>query len=95
MKMSGKILSSLLVPALILVSFVFSSCATGHPNVEDELISAYRQEKKTVQLKIDGGRELYTIDPTFRKAADGCPIALIRGWRGSEQFMEKEVEVCE
>jgi hypothetical protein len=91
MKVSCKILSAL----LILVSFFFSSCATGHPNVEDELISAYRQQKRTVQLKIKGGQELYIIDPTFKKAADGCPVALIRGWRGSEQFMEKEVEVCE
>jgi hypothetical protein len=80
---------------LLLASFVFSSCATGHRNVEDELISAFRQDKRTVQLKIEGGRELYTIDPTFKKSADGCPMAVIKGWRGSEQFMEKEVEVCE
>ena len=91
MKMSSKILSAL----LLLASFVFFSCATGHRNVEDELISAFRQEKRTVQLKIEVGRELYTIDPTFKKSADGCPVALIRGWRGSKQFMEKEVEVCE
>jgi len=83
-----KIISGL----LLLASF---SCATGHRNVEDELISAFRQEKKTVQLKIEGGRELYTIDPTFKKAVDGCPIAVIKGWRGSEQFIEKEVEVCD
>jgi hypothetical protein len=91
MRMSFRIFPAL----LLLAFFAFFSCATGHRNVEDELISAFRQEKRTVQLKIDGGRELYTIDPTFKKSAGGCPIALIKGWRSSEQFMEKEVEVCE
>jgi len=91
MKMSYKIFPAL----LLLASFTFFSCATGHRNIEDELTSAFRQEKRTVQLKIDGGRELYTIDPTFKKSADGCPIALIKGWRGASLFMEKEVEVCE
>jgi hypothetical protein len=75
--------------------FIFS-CATGGPrNIEDELISALKQEKRSVQLKIDGGKELYTIDPTPKRSVNRCPIAVIKGWKGTEKFMEKEVEVCE
>ncbi len=92
MKMNSRIC----IPSLVLAFFVISSCATGRQrNIEDELISAFRQEKRTVELKIDGGRELYTIDPAFKKSTKGCPIALIKGWRGARQFMEKEVEVCD
>jgi hypothetical protein len=74
----------------------FISCATGRPkNIEDELIAALKKEKRTVHLKIEDGKELYTIDPITKRSANGCPMALIKGWKGSEKVMEKEVEVCE
>ena len=78
----------------ITVSFI--ACATGRPrNIDEELIAALKKEKRTVHLKIEGGKELYTIDPLTKRSANGCPMALIKGWKGLEQVMEKEVEICE
>jgi len=82
---------------LLMLSTILSLffCATGRPrNIEDELIAALKKEKRTVHLKIEGGKELYTIDPISKRSANGCPMALIKGWKGSEKVMEKEVEVC-
>jgi len=74
----------------------FFACATGRPrNIEEELITALKKEKRTVHLKIKGGSELYTIDPTTKRSSSGCMIALIKGWKGTDKVMEKEVEVCE
>jgi hypothetical protein len=81
---------------LLSITVSFISCATGRPkNIEEELIAALRKEKRTVQLKIDDGRELYIIDPITKRSANGCPMALITGWKETEKVMEKEVEVCE
>jgi hypothetical protein len=93
MKTAKKLCVVFLVLA-ITVSFI--SCATGRPkNIDEELIAALKKEKKTVHLKIEGGKELYTINPLTKKSVNGCPMAMIKGWKGSEQVMEKEVEVCE
>jgi len=78
------------------ITLSFISCATGRPrNIEEELIAALKKEKRTVNLKIEGGTALYTIDPLTKRSANGCPMALIKGWKGPEKIMEKEVEVCE
>lgn len=91
---TAKKLCFVLLTVSIALSFI--SCATGRPrNIDEELIAALKKEKKTVHLKIDGGKELYTIDPLTKKSANGCPMALIKGWKGSEKVEEKEVEVCE
>ena len=92
-----KTAKTLCVVFLILsITVSFISCATGRPrNIDKELIAALKKEKRTVHLKIEGGKELYTIDPLTKRSANGCPMALIKGWKGPEQVMEKEVEVCE
>jgi len=91
---TAKILCFVLLILSITLSFI--SCATGRPrNIDEELIAALKKEKKTVHLKIEGGKELYTIDPLAKRSAMGCPMALITGLKGSEKIMEKEVEVCE
>lgn len=92
-----KIAKKLCVVFLMLpITLSFISCATGRPrNIDEELIAALKKEKKTVHLKIEDGKELYTIDPLTKKSANGCPMALIKGWKGPEKIMEKEVEVCE
>ena len=81
---------------MLTLALSFISCATSRPrNIDEELIAALKKEKKTVHLKIEGGKELYTIDPLTKRSANGCPMALIKGWKGSEKVVEKEVEVCE
>jgi hypothetical protein len=80
---------------MLSIALSFISCATGRPrNIDEELIAALKKEKRTVHLKINDGEELYTIDPLTKKSANGCPMALITGWKGPEKVEEKEVEVC-
>lgn len=45
--------------------------------------------------KVDYDRGIYMITPTGRLSGNGCPIAVIRGWKGGRIIKEKEVEVCE
>jgi hypothetical protein len=93
MKTAKKLCAVLL---MLSITLSFISCATSRPrNIDEELIAALKKEKRTVQLKIGDGKELYTIDPITKRSANGCPMALIKGWKGPEKVMEKEVEVCE
>jgi hypothetical protein len=82
--------------AAILMLFGCLACAsTQKRDVESELIAAMAANCKTVEMKVDGGMEVYVIDPTLKLSANGCPTALIRGWRDGVVIMEKEVEVCQ
>ena len=92
-EMRGKGLKFLWVAVLILGCV---SCAgTQKRDIEGELIAAMAEKCKTVEIKLDEGREVYVIDPTQKLSEKGCPIALIRGWRDGGLIMEKEVEICE
>lgn len=82
--------------AVILVFLGCLSCAsTQRKDIESELIAAMAARCKTVEIKEDGGREVYIITPTQRFSDRGCPIALIKGWRDGVIIKEKEVEICE
>lgn len=79
--------------AIVMVGLCCVSCASYHRrDIESALIAAMEEKCKTVELKTNG--EVYVIDPTQRLSDDGCPIALITGWRDGVIIMEKEVEVC-
>jgi hypothetical protein len=81
--------------AVIFILFGCLACAsTPKKDVESELIAAMAANCKTVEMKVDGGREVYVIDPTLKLSVNGCPTAIIRGWREGAVIMEKEVEVC-
>ena len=82
--------------AVILVFLGCVACASTHRrDIESELIAAMAAKCKTVEIKVDDDREVYVIDPTQRFSENGCPIALIRGWRDGVIIKEKEVEICE
>lgn len=87
---------TLVVFLAVLISFACISCATTQKqDIEGKLISAFAVNCKTVELKVDGNRDIYMITPTGRVDRNGCPIALIMGWREGTIIKEKEVEVCE
>lgn len=82
--------------AVILVFLGCVSCAsTQRRDIESELIAAMAARCKTVEIKEDGGREVYVINPTQKLSENGCPIAVIKGWRDGVIIKEKEVEICE
>ena len=75
---------------------ILSACATTrHGDIDDRLIAAFAEKCKTVEYKVNGDRETYVIDSTMRRSENGCPIAVIKGWRDGSLFREREVEICE
>lgn len=81
---------------LLIITVMIGGCATTQKqDIESKLISAFALNCKTVELKVDGNRDIYMITPTGRLDRNGCPLALIMGWREGTVIKEKEVEVCE
>lgn len=81
--------------AVTLISLCCVSCAsTQRRDIESDLIAAMTEKCKSVEIKADGDREVYVIDPASKLTENGCPIALIRGWKDGSLIKEKEVEVC-
>lgn len=81
--------------AALVVLLLVSGCAgVRRANYDEELISAFLKEGKTVELKVGGDREVYVIDPTQTYSERGCPLARITGWRDGEVIEDKVVEVC-
>lgn len=79
---------------VLFLFFICVSCATTpKQNIEEMLIEAMARECKTVEYKTE--YETYIIEPAWKKSDKGCPITVIKGWRGGALFMEKEVEICE
>ncbi len=79
--------------AVIIVFLCGVSCAsTQRRDVESDLIAAMEAKCKSVEIKADS--EVYVIDPTPKLSENGCPIALMRGWRDGRIIKEKEVEIC-
>jgi len=81
----------LLAAALILTA----GCAgTEKRDIETQLIDAFREEGKTVEVKNERDREVGVIDPTRRFSERGCPLARIRKWKDDVKVEDREVEVC-
>ena len=80
---------------LVMVVMIGGCASTQKQDIESKLISAFAVNCKTVELKVDGDHDIYMITPTGRVDSNGCPIALIMGWREGKIIKEKEVEVCE
>lgn len=80
----------------VFLLFICLSCASApKKDIESELISAFVVNCKTAEIKVHGDRDIYMITPTGKVSENGCPIALIKGWREGSIIKEKEVEVCE
>lgn len=81
----------------VLILFTCISCAGSKPkpDIESKLIAAMASSCKTTEIKVDDDRIIYMITPTGKASGNGCPIALIRGWKEGSIIKEKEVEVCE
>lgn len=87
---SRNILRAVIV--LVVLLGCISCAGTQRRDVESELIAAVEKKCKTVEIKAD--EEVYIIDPTQKLSGNGCPIALIRGWKDGRMIKEKEVEIC-
>ena len=86
----------LILGFLVILAVMIGGCATTRKqDIESKLISAFIVKCKTVELKEDGDHDIYIITPTGRVDGNGCPIALIMGWREGDVIKQKEVEVCE
>jgi hypothetical protein len=87
--------TSLVFLAALSALLLVSGCASvRRANYDDELMSAFLKEGKTVELKVGRGGEVYVIDPTQTYSERGCPLARITGWRDGEVIEDKVVEVC-
>jgi hypothetical protein len=63
--------------------------------IEGVLIFEMAGNCKKVQIKRDYAQEVYVIAYTGKVSKDGCPVALIQGWKDERPVNEKEVEICE
>jgi hypothetical protein len=80
----------------VLLLIISLSCASTHKkDIEAVLVSAFNKGCKTVEMKFHGDRDIFTISPTGKISSNGCPTAIIKGWREGRLIEKKEVEVCE
>ena len=78
-----------------LITSVLSSCATWQKkDIEGRLISEMAGNCKKVQIKRDYAQEVYVIMYTGKVSKDGCPVALLQGWKSERLIKEKELEIC-
>ncbi len=81
------------------VSVILATClscaGTPKKDIEGMLISTFGETCKTAEIKFHGDLDIYIISPTGKVSPNGCPVAMIRGWREGRLIKEKEVEVCE
>ncbi len=82
----------ILIATVFIVSTCISCASTQKQDIDGKLIAAMAANCKTVEMKAD--RETYTISPTGKISENGCPVALIRGWREGRIIREREVEIC-
>lgn len=87
--------TTLVLGIFTVMAVIVGGCATTQKqDIESKLISAFAVNCKTVELKVED-HDTYMITPTGRVDGNGCPIALIMGWREGTIIKEKEMEVCE
>ena len=84
----------LLFSSLLLAS-VFASCGIWQKrDIEGRLISEMAENCKKVAIKMDYDKGVYVITYTGRVSKDGCPVALLQGWKDERLIKEKELEIC-
>jgi len=45
-------------------------------------------------IKLDYDKGVYVTTYTGKVSKDGCPIALLQGWKDERLIKEKELEIC-
>jgi len=79
----------------LLISSLFTSCGIWQKrDIEGGLISEMAEDCKRVVIKRDYDKEVYIIKYTGKVSKDGCPVALLQGWKDERLIKEKELEIC-
>jgi hypothetical protein len=84
-----------IISFFLLITSIFASCGIWQKSdIEGRLISEMAGNCKKVQIKRDYAQEVYVIAYTGKVSKDGCPVALLQGWKGERLIKEKELEIC-
>lgn len=79
----------------LLITSVFASCGIWQKrDIEGRLISEMAEDCKRVVIKMDYDKGVYVITYTGEVSKDGCPVALLQGWKDERLIKEKELENC-
>ena len=79
----------------LLIISVFAACVIWQKrDIEGRLISEMAENCKKVVIKMDYDKEVYVIKYTGKISRDGCPVALLQGWKDERLIKEKELEIC-
>jgi hypothetical protein len=82
--------------ALLFTVLTCIACASlRKSDVESKLISEMGKNCKKVEIKMDYDQKVYVITYTGKVSKEGCPKALIQGWKDGGIIEKKEVEICE
>jgi hypothetical protein len=85
----------LLVVAALLITAICASCVTWQKaGIEHRLISEMAKDCKKALIKMDYEQGVYVISYTGKVSKDGCPVALLQGWKEERAIKEKELEIC-
>ena len=79
----------------LLITTVFAACGIWQKrDIEDRLISEMTNNCKRVVSKMDYDGEVYVITYTGEVSKNGCPVALLKGWKAERLIKEKKLEIC-
>lgn len=79
----------------ILITSVFASCVSWQKkDIEGKLIFEMAENCKKVVIKMDYNKGVYVITYTGEVSKDGCPVALLQGWKDERLIKEKKLEIC-
>jgi len=79
----------------LLITLVFAGCGLWQKrDIEDRLISEMTNNCKKVVIKMDYDKGVYVMTYTGEVSKDGCPVALLQGWKDERLIKEKKLEIC-
>ena len=79
----------------LLITSVLVSCGIWQKrDIEGRLISEMTGNCKKVVVKMDYDQGVYVITYTGEVSKDGCPVALLQGWKDERLIKEKKLEIC-
>ena len=58
------------------------------------MVSEMTGNCKKVEIKMDYDGGVYVMTYTGKVSKNGCPVALLRGWKDGSTIKEKELEIC-
>ena len=79
----------------LLITSVLAACGIWQKrDIEARLISEMTDNCKRVVIKMDYDKGVYVITYTGEVSKDGCPVALLQGWKDERLIKEKKLEIC-